>query len=236
MARKPKKRFGKGAKVTCMIKYLHPSRLISSTLPNTTANHRLDGCMVVGKDSRVVHRKEKSVIIVHHEDFKTTDGEPEDLYALPRWFKITEEGPSEEFFDDSSSTNVANPTNSGNANQDEDIEAPAIVEDVNKRGQVFESDLANLNGQIQIDDDNSPAPENIPTTEDNGINEIFSSGWGHDGVCCRRQAEGHDAEAKLFNFGSFAGVPTLIQSFELMFPQEFIKKVIIKEADKNLQN
>ena len=149
MARKPKKRFGKGARVTCMIKYLHPSRLISSTLPNTTANHRLDGCRFVGKDSRVVHRKEKLVIIVHHEDLKTTNGEPEDLYyALPRWFKITEEGPSDEFFDDSSSTNEANPTNSVNVNQDEDIEAPAIVKDINKRGQVIESDLANLNGQI----------------------------------------------------------------------------------------
>ena len=74
MARKPKKRFGKGAKVTCMIKYLHPSRLISLTLPNTTANHRLDGCIVVRQDSKVVHRKEKLVIIIHHEDFKTIDG------------------------------------------------------------------------------------------------------------------------------------------------------------------
>ena len=24
--------------------------------------------------------------IVHHEDFKSTDGKPEDIYALPRWF------------------------------------------------------------------------------------------------------------------------------------------------------
>ena len=150
MVHKPKKCFGKATKVTCIIKYLHPSRLISSTLPNTsTANHRLDGCIVVMQDSKVVHRKEKLVIIIHHEDFKTTDGEPEDLYyALPRWFKITEEGPSDEFFDDSSSTNEANPTNSVNVNQDEDIEAPAIVKDINKRGQVIESDLANLNGQI----------------------------------------------------------------------------------------
>ena len=161
MVHKPKKCFGKATKVTCIIKYLHPSRLISSTFPNTsTANHRLDGCIVVMQDSKVVHRKEKLVIIIHHEDFKTTDGEPEDLY-------------------------------------------------INNRGRVIESDLANLNDQIQIDDDNSPAPENIPSSEDSGTNEIFSSGWGHDGVCYCCQAEGHTTEAKLFNFGSFAGVPTL---------------------------
>ena len=71
-----------------MIKCLHPFRLVSSTLPNTTANFRLEGCTVVGKDNKVVNRKEKAVIVVHHDDFKTTDGESEDIYALPRWFKI----------------------------------------------------------------------------------------------------------------------------------------------------
>ena len=65
--------------------------------------------------------------IGHHEDFKTINGEPEDLYTLPRCLKITEEGPSDEFFGESSSTNEANPTKSGNANKDKDIKAPAIV-------------------------------------------------------------------------------------------------------------
>ncbi len=127
------------------------------------------------------------MIIVHHEDFKTTDGEPEDIYALPRWFKIIEEGPPEDFFSDSSSTNVANPTDSGNA---EDVEAYAIVHEINRRGRVIESDLANLNGQVQIDDDNFPAPENIPSPEDErGTNHTFDSGWGHDGVCCHCQCK-----------------------------------------------
>ena len=68
---------------------------------------------------------------------------------------------------------------------------------INNRKRVIKSDLANLNGQIQIDDGNSPAPENILSSEDNGTNEIFSSRWGHDGVFCCRQAGGHNTEAKL---------------------------------------
>ena len=133
MARRPKnkKRFGKGAKVTCLVKYLHPSRLVSSTLPNSTANSRLEECIVVGRDSKVVNRKEKAVIIVNHDDFKTADGEPEELYALPRWFKILEAGPSKDYFDETRSTNAADPTDSGNA--DEDVEAPAIVHEINAR-------------------------------------------------------------------------------------------------------
>ncbi len=145
----------------------------------------------------------------NHDDFKTADGEPEELYAFPRWFKIIEEGPSDEYFDQSSSTYAANPTNSGNA--DGDVEAPAIVQEINAWGRVVESDLANLNGQVDIDDDNYPAPENIPSPEDErGTNNTFDCRWGHGGVCCHYyQANAHGAKAKLFNFGGFSGVPTL---------------------------
>ena len=151
------------------------------------------------KNSKVVHRKKNVVIIVHHEDFKTINGDHEDLYTLPRWFKITEEGPSDEFFSDSSSTNGAIPTNSGNATSKKDFKAPTIVQDIDKMGRVIKSSLANLGCQIQIDHDNSPATENLPSSvrgEDNGTNDAFSSGWGHDEICCHCQAEGHNAEGK----------------------------------------
>ena len=78
------------------------------TLPKTTANSRLEECTLVGRDSKVLNQNEKAVIINNHDDFKTADGEPEELYALPRWFKIIEEGPSDENFDESRSTNAAN--------------------------------------------------------------------------------------------------------------------------------
>ena len=42
-----KKRFGKDAKVSVLFGYLHPPRLISSTLPNIEINHRLEDCIVV---------------------------------------------------------------------------------------------------------------------------------------------------------------------------------------------
>ena len=108
-----------------LIKYLHPSRLVSSTIQDATANSRLEECTVVGRDGKVVNWKEKAVIIVNHDDFKTADGESEELYALPKWFKIIEEGPSDEYFDQSRSTNAANPTNFGNA--DEEVEALLLL-------------------------------------------------------------------------------------------------------------
>ena len=47
MARRTKKRLGKDAKVSVLSRYFHPSRLISSTLPNKETNHRLEDCIVV---------------------------------------------------------------------------------------------------------------------------------------------------------------------------------------------
>ena len=236
MARRPKKRLGKGAKVSILIKYLHPSRLVSSTFPNVPSNHRIDNCTVIGRDAKTVNRKkDRPVIIIQHKSFKSTDGEDEEVYALPRWFKITEEGPSEHLFGASSSTEVANPINNGTVNTEQEVEAPPIVNMINERGRIIQSDLADLNGQVDIDDDNAPAPENIPSPTDNENGPVFSYDWGHDGVCSRRQVEGFHTQAKIFNFGGFNGIPTLLQTFELMFPHELIKSVIIKETNKHLE-
>ena len=39
-----------------------------------------------------------------------------------------------------------------------------------------------LNGVVDIDDENEPAPENVPTP---GVNtsSVLSSEWGHVGIC-----------------------------------------------------
>ena len=235
MAQQPKKRLGKGAKVSILIKYLHPSRLVSSTFPNVPSTHQIDNCTVVGRDTTTVNcKKDRPVIIIQHELFKSTDGEDEEIYALPRWFKITEEGPSEHLFGASSSTEVTNPMNNGIVST-EQVEAPSIVNMINERGRIIHNDLANLNGQVDIDDDNETVPENIPSPADNENDPIFSYDWDHDGVCSRRQVRGFNAQLKLFNFGGFDVIPTLLQTFELKFLHELIKSVIIKETNKHLE-
>ena len=58
MAQWTKKRLGKDAKVPVLSRYLHSSRLISSTLPNKEANHRLEDCIVVRMVVKKVNRRE----------------------------------------------------------------------------------------------------------------------------------------------------------------------------------
>ncbi len=88
------------------------------------------------------------------------------MYALQRGFKILEEGPSDEYFGESGSTNnVADPINNGNA--DGEVEAPVVVHQINNRGQVVKINLANPYSQFEVDDDNSSVPEsNILSPED----------------------------------------------------------------------
>ena len=66
-----------------------------------------------------------------------------------------------------------------------------------------DGDVLNLQGQVEIDDDNAPAPENIPSDGSNADADDVFSGWGHDGVCQRRQSSGLNNEALVFNFGGY---------------------------------
>ena len=100
-------------------------------------------------------------MIINHDNFKTSDGEFEEIYAVPRWCKIVEEGPSENYFIDGSE--VANSTDI-NIELNEESEAPAIVNSINIRGRVVDSDLVQMKGEIYVDDDNAPVPENIPAS------------------------------------------------------------------------
>ena len=82
---------GKDAKVSVLSRYLHPSRLISTTLPNIETNHRLENCIVV-------RRRDQLVVVIKHDSFQTHDGTYKDIYTVPRWCKVMEKVASEAYF------------------------------------------------------------------------------------------------------------------------------------------
>ena len=63
----------------------------------------------------------------------------------------------------------------------------AIDEEVSGWNDRGANDLLNalISGVVDIDDDNEPALENIPSPQDNASqhNSILSGDWGHDGIC-----------------------------------------------------
>ena len=121
-------------------------------------------------------------VVLKHDDFKTNDGAFEEIYTVSRWCSVTEEGPSDFFFSNDELNNRGESNGAGNDAVDTaDKELPAVVGQINSRG-MQDGDVLNLQGQVEIDDDNAPAPENIPSNGPDAADEIFSD-WGHDGVC-----------------------------------------------------
>ena len=64
----------------------------------------------------------------------------------------------------------------------------AIDEEVSGCNDGGANNLLNaLNGVVDLDDDNEPAPEHIPSRQDDASqhNSILSGDWGHAGICFR---------------------------------------------------
>ena len=86
------------------------------------------------------------------------------------------------------------PTNEGSGWQDTEM-GPlpgAVIDYINgERVNVIET----LQDVVEIDDDNEPAPENVPQTSDNN-NQVFGE-WAHTGLCYRHMQNIPNNPAKL---------------------------------------
>ena len=78
------KKLGKNAKVSIMTNYLRPGRLINEILQNYESNHRLNNCIVVRMEEKKVNCCNQLVIMLKYKDFKTNDGELEEIYFVTR--------------------------------------------------------------------------------------------------------------------------------------------------------
>ena len=112
--------------------------------------------------------------MIHHNDFKTSSDDFVELYAVKRYLQVTEEGSPDYFFDH---------PNTELADEEEAPPAlPQVVEDA-LNGQSNEANMLEaLRGVVDIDDNNDPAPENIPAPTDNN-DRVLDTEWKHHGHC-----------------------------------------------------
>ena len=134
-----------------------------------------------------------------HDDFNSGE-ENKELYCLERWLKIEKEGEKDYFFE---------PVASDAAAEEERNEIPQDLQNVMARfGSLTaeESALARNNFE-NIDDDNAPVEENLPTSL-SGTGAVYNSEWGHDGTCPRRMSDARNNEASLSTFPAKTTKPT----------------------------
>ena len=90
---------GRDAMVSCIMKNLHPSKVLRDAFKNLPMGHRLGGLTVKRMEKKKINLKDQLAIIVTHNDIKDLEGNLIELHASKRWFVVTKEGPVDYFFD-----------------------------------------------------------------------------------------------------------------------------------------
>ena len=117
--------------------------------------------------------------------------------------------------------------------EEEPTPLPQAVDELLNNQATSEETLEALHGVIDIDDDNDPAPENIPAPTDISSSSIFGE-WGHEGVCFRKQQGNQNIRAKLnVALDPNADNPNL-QLFEILFPKKWILETVIPSTNNQL--
>ena len=152
------------------IHFIHPSEHIRQKFPNPVAGQRLSDCHTIWQEMKKVTQKDQLVNVVHHEDFKTDAGDFIDLYVVKHYWKVQKAGDADLHFD-------AAPTNDGGGQGDKMVPLPAAVDEYINGEKV--NTIEALQDVVDVNDDNEPAPENVPQRNDNNV-AVFGE-WGHTG-------------------------------------------------------
>ena len=158
---------------------MHPSKLIIRKYPNCTAQTRLENLLTIKEGTRLVNKKQQRVIFFRHDDFEGTE-----ICCVRQWVKIVQEGHQQHFFDESNTeqSNTGGAVDNFRSVEENGDEIEATIFYANNCAE----DIAMVRNQgLYVDDDNDPAPENVPTgtaTDDQGQE------WGWSGTCNRTAA------------------------------------------------
>ena len=94
-----KKCHGKGAIVSSLIWFIHPSEYIRNKFPNAVNGQWLHGCITVRQEVKKINRREQLSLVVTHDDFVDGEGNPQELHGLNKYWRVETEGDQDYFFD-----------------------------------------------------------------------------------------------------------------------------------------
>ena len=170
-----KKRIGTGAICSVLKRILHPSREINNKYPNQQHRERLDELLVTGHELRRVRGKEQLCILFRHADFEGIQ-----LYCQEQYAKVITEGPAEYFFVTQEGVDQEEVHEQQNPQEEQAEEFQLILELV---GDLAE-DIACLHAEgYGMDDDNEPAPENVPQGANQQEDQPTFQEWGARHAC-----------------------------------------------------
>ena len=231
MTPRKKLQCGVGAVVWVYLRYLHPSKTVKDFYINSTKDSKVTDLLVVGQGVRKVHGKDQMCVLLRHDSFPNVI-----LYCVKRWGKhVVAEGDPQHFFD----------FNAGVVTEEEGATEEENGEDVGTQipEHVFHlaadtEDIQHIRGLgFEVDDDNDPAPENVPdpNEENQGSDEQT---WGWNGVCERDSKNFFNVQPSLnHRLVELPAQPcdrTIVHLFMILFPMKYVEDVILKSTNDNL--
>jgi hypothetical protein len=157
---------GKGAICSASYCHVHPRPLVQQKHPNIRKKDVMGGLICQRKEVRMINKVERVCEIFRHEDFA-----PE-LYVVLRFVKVEQVGES---FD--ATTQCDPPSNV----RDTGRELPAELRRANS------GDIHRMRAEgFDVDDDNDPAPENIPESTSATNLSLGDNQQGKKDGLCRR--------------------------------------------------
>ena len=117
---------------------------------------------VIRQEVKVIVRKNQLAIVCTHESMPNHE-----VYAVKQWFRVVDEGPEDYFFDRCDDKTSFDEESQNEPSINEDILMPKVI----KEGLCYMDNpqiMMELNGVVDIDNDNQPNEENLPsfTSED----------------------------------------------------------------------
>ena len=233
----PKKRVGIVAECTVSLCFLHPKNKVKATILNQTSTQKLSSLIVQLKEKKTICREEKDCIVFWHEDFN------EPIWCLSSYVKVDVEGPEETFFpletrgggggqaQQEGATDGSAPDGIANRNDVKPQDLPIVIQELLDNTQRLDSNTiagAALAAQM-VDDDNMPAPENIPDVK-SMPNDIMM-GWEHHNICLRRSNVQGNAKPRLLFITTEQGEPSILELLEGLFFKSYLQDVIIPKTN-----
>ena len=211
-----KLRAGTGCEFTCKTKYVYPKRKIQRIFPNLNKrDDKLVGCFLVKEGiAKASGGDMKPVYFFTHPDLGD-----DQFYLVKRFAVVSKEGPEAGFF-----SNVERVHNESE-NNDEEVQVPAATNDV-------QEDIARfLRNGFMVDDDNMPAPENVPNNET--ADDVHYGEWDSVTHCNRSRIVGRgESEPKLIDGPKGS---KLFDWFLYFLPFDYIKEILIPCTNELIQ-
>ena len=218
-----KQHHGMGAICSVLKRMLHPARLIREKCVNFAKDDRPDGLLTVREEVRLL--KEALCLVFRHEDF-----EGQELFTCRKHARTLAEGPEHLCFVESAARPAAGaPEGEGGIDIPDDIR-------LQDGGQHTREDVELLRREgFNIDDDNDPAPENIPANNRESSAPVEETMWGWKGFC-HRKSSGFGNRAPRINTlpHDVLGNVSFLAMFLLLLPSTFLQNVVLTSTNERL--